>query len=108
MLAEGTVVVSYQMLGLRPATRDEDATLKHDWRTYRMPERSFTVPGALISPINPMLSTNHTDIPWYMLESVVLVAIAACLTSEIKTSHLRSIPKFNPTREFPYRETSGE
>ncbi|KAF8962900.1 hypothetical protein BDZ97DRAFT_1662289 [Flammula alnicola] len=95
MLGESTVYVSYQMLGLRPATRDDDADLKHDWRTYRMPERTFTVPGALVSPINPTLSSSHTNIPWYLLESSVLVAFAASLTQELTISELKHVYPFN-------------
>jgi hypothetical protein len=34
MLSEGTVTVSYQVLGLRPATVDDDPDNRHDWRTY--------------------------------------------------------------------------
>ncbi|KAF8967518.1 hypothetical protein BDZ97DRAFT_1903384 [Flammula alnicola] len=108
MLAERTVSVSYQMLGLRPAITDDDPELKHDWRTYRMPERSFTVPGALIGPVNPTLSSSHTDVPWYLFESSVLVALAASLTQELTVSQLKSIPKFGPTRDFPYLEASAQ
>ncbi|KAF8964489.1 hypothetical protein BDZ97DRAFT_1660101, partial [Flammula alnicola] len=108
MLAEGTISVSYQMLGLRPATTDDDPGLKHDWRTYRMPERSFTVPGALVGPVNPSLSSSHTDVPWYLFESSVLVALAASLTQELTISQLKSIPKYAPTKHFPYLEASGE
>jgi hypothetical protein len=44
MLSEETVTVSYQIVGLRPATVDEDPERVHDWRTYRMAEEnSFTV-----------------------------------------------------------------
>ncbi|KAG6905362.1 hypothetical protein DXG01_003229 [Tephrocybe rancida] len=31
ILAEGTVTVSFQVLGLRPATSDDDPTLQYDW-----------------------------------------------------------------------------
>jgi len=53
MLEEDTVTVSYQMLGLRPATSDDDPEGKHDWRTYAIDEKTHTVPGRLIQPINP-------------------------------------------------------
>ena len=46
MLSEETVTVSYQVVGLRPATVDEDPERVHDWRTHHMAnEHSFTVPG---------------------------------------------------------------
>ncbi|KJA25396.1 hypothetical protein HYPSUDRAFT_53262 [Hypholoma sublateritium FD-334 SS-4] len=107
MLAEGTVLVSYQMIGLRPAMANEDTSLKYDWEMYWMPERSFTVPGALIGPVNPALSTTHTDIPWYMFQSSVLVALVASLMQDLSVSQLKSIPKYAPSSDFPYREASG-
>lgn len=62
MLDEDTVTISCQMLGLRPATSDDDPDQKHDWRTYTIKERSFTVPGRLIQVVNPSLSKTHTTI----------------------------------------------
>jgi hypothetical protein len=53
MLPEKIVSVSYQLLGLRPATSLNDADMNHDWRSYTIPERSFTVPGRLVQAINP-------------------------------------------------------
>lgn len=38
MLSEDVVTVSYQVLGLQPATVDDDPGCGHDWRTYRMDE----------------------------------------------------------------------
>ena len=50
ILTEEKVTVSYQILGLRPATSEDDPELLHDWRTCRIEEQSFTVPGQLIQP----------------------------------------------------------
>lgn len=65
MLGEDTVTVSYQMLGLRPATFDDDSEGIHDWRSYSMDEQSFTVPAWLIQSINPTISKTHVRIPFY-------------------------------------------
>jgi hypothetical protein len=110
MLQETTVVISYQMLGLRPATSDNDPTQRHDWRTSTMREQSFTVPGRLIQSINPTISMNDKDVKnvFYLLESTVLVALAASLFQTLETSDLKSIPKMAPTLEFPYREASDK
>ena len=59
MLSEEAVTVSYQVLGLRPTTLNDDPDGIHDWWTYRMDEKSFTVPGRLVQPINPKISTTH-------------------------------------------------
>ena len=67
MLAEETVKVSYQMLGLQPVTLADDPDGRHDWRTYMMAERSFTVPGRLIQSVNPTTSKTHLSILFYLL-----------------------------------------
>lgn len=108
VLHEKASQVSFQILGLRPATDSDDPDLKHDWRTYRMKERSFTVPGALISPLNPSLSTTHAEMPWYLLSSTVLVAVAAMLTEGRTPEQLRHVPKIARSKAFPYCEKAGE
>ena len=108
MLGEDTVTVSYQMLGLRPATLDDDPEGIHDWRTCSMGEHSFTVPGRLILSINPAMSKNHVQIPFYLLQSSVLVALTASLFQTLTVSNLKEVPTFAPTNEYPYREGSGE
>jgi hypothetical protein len=108
MLAEGTVIVSYQMLGLRPATLADDPEGTNDWRTYMMGERSFTVPGRLVQSINPTTSKTHLSIPFYLLQSTVLVALTASLFQSLSLSDLKTVPKLVPTKEYPYRESSGE
>jgi hypothetical protein len=78
MLGEDTVSLSYQLLGLRRATSDDDPEHQHDWRTYPVDEQSFTVPGCLVQPINPSISKTHKGLlPFYLLESAVLVALTA-------------------------------
>jgi len=108
MLAEGTVSASYQMLGLQPATLAEDPDGRHDWRTYTMTEQSFTVPGRLIQSLNPTTSKTHLTIPFYLLESTVLVALAASLFQSLTISDLKNVPKLAPTKEYPYRQGSGK
>jgi hypothetical protein len=69
MLNEDKVTISYQTLGLQPATSDDDPDKNHDWRTYLIKERSFTVSGCLIQVVNPSLSTTHSNIPFYLFQS---------------------------------------
>jgi hypothetical protein len=108
MLPEETVTVSYQMLGLRPATLADDPDGQHDWRTYMMAERSFTVPGRLIQSVNPTTSKTHLSIPFYLLQSTVLVALTASLFQSLTVSNLKTVPKLALTMEYPYRQGSGE
>ena len=107
MLGEGTVTVLYQMLGLRPVTSDDDPENRHEWRTYGIDEQTFTVPGSLIQPINPMTSKTHTGLPFYLLESAVLMALTASLFYSLTVSYLKCIPKLSSSKEYPYRKASG-
>lgn len=108
MLAEGTVTVSYQMLGLQPATLADDPEGRNDWRSYMMSKCSFTVPGHLVQSINPTTSKTHLSMPFYLLQSTVLVASTASLFQSLSLSNLKSVPKLAPTKEYPYCEASGE
>ena len=108
ILSEETVVVSYQMLGLRPATLADDPEGQHDWRTYTISEQSFSVPGCLIQSVNPTTSKTHLSIPFYLVQSTVLVALTASLFQSLTVSNLKSVPKLAPTKEYPYRQSSGK
>ncbi|KAF8054503.1 hypothetical protein FPV67DRAFT_1440289, partial [Lyophyllum atratum] len=102
--------VSYQLLGLCATDSTDDPTLKSDWRTYRMlSERSFTVPGSLIQPINPDTSTPKSvrEKTFYLLDSRVLVALAASIFQSLSSSELKSVPKMTVQKEYPYRERLG-
>jgi hypothetical protein len=108
MLDENTVTISYQMLGLRPATTDDDPDQKHDWRTYTITERSFTVTGRLIQVVNPTLSKTHTNIPFYLFQSSVLIALTASIYRRLTAPHLKAVPKIATSQAYPYREASGK
>jgi hypothetical protein len=109
-LAESTIMVSYQLLGLRPTDSLDDPTMKMDWRTYQTPsELSFTVPGRLIQPINPETSEPQSvgEKLFYLLESRVLVALAASIFQSLTASEFKSVPKTPVKPEYPYRERLG-
>jgi hypothetical protein len=107
ILQEKTVMVSYQLLGLRPATLDDDPSSLSDWRSCRIEEHSFTVPGQLIQPINPAISTHVPHSTFYLLDSQFLVALAASLLEYLSASDIKNIPKLAVSHTFPYREGSG-
>jgi hypothetical protein len=109
MLSEDAVTISYQIVGLRLATVDEDPECVHDWRTYHMAkESSFTVPGRLIQPINPTPLNVEAGPGWYLFQSSVLVALAASIFQQLTVSNLKNVPKLVSFNEYPYREASGE
>src|SRR5271168_704608 len=61
------------------------------------------------STLNPQLRKRIRvlTLPFYLLESAVLVALSASLFQSLTISYLRRVPKFSPSKEYPYREASG-
>lgn len=110
-LPENTVAVSYQLLGLRPASSDDDPSGKYDWRSCRASEEhTFTVPGRVTLPLNPKLSdaVEIAHSAFYLLESRALVALSASLCEYMTLTDMKSIPKLAPMKDFPYREITGK
>ena len=73
-----------------------------------MPGRSFTVPRRLIQSVNPTTSKTHLSIPFYLLQSTILVALTTSLFQNLTVSNLKTVPKLALTTEYPYRQGSGE
>jgi len=107
ILCESITTVSYQLMGLRPATTEDDPESKNDWRSYSMEEHSFTVPGRLVQAVNPNISTNKMGTPFFLFDSTFLVALVASLSGFLSVSDFKGIPKLAPTNQFPYREVAG-
>jgi hypothetical protein len=108
LLEEEMVTVSYQMLGLKPATLDDDPAGVHDWRTQTIAENSFDIPGYLIEPIDPTITSKEGVVrPYFLLQSSFLVALTASLFQKLTISQLKRVPTLLPTKDFPYREISG-
>ncbi|KAF8059244.1 hypothetical protein FPV67DRAFT_1426519 [Lyophyllum atratum] len=106
VLCEPAVTMSFQFLGFRPTTSDDDPTLKLDWRSFTLPtEQTFSVPGRLVQPLDPtFLTANLFNMFYY---SAVMV-IAATLLGVLKPSDLPKLPTVQRTKDFPYRERSGK
>ncbi|KAF8066505.1 hypothetical protein FPV67DRAFT_1652976 [Lyophyllum atratum] len=109
VLNESTVSVSYQVLGFRPATSTDDPSLNHDWRSYKFSDKhTFTVPGCLIEAIDPTYVTKELFHSFYLMESGTMVALTSSLLEKFKRSDRSNIPTLQRTKEFPYRERSGD
>ena len=72
-----------------------------------MEEHFFTVPGRLVQPVNPNISTNEMRTPFFLFDSIFLVALVASLSGFLTLSDVEGIPKLAPTNQFPYREVAG-
>lgn len=106
LLTEKTVRVSYQALGLVPATAEDDISLKHDWRAAPLlPIHGTSLPGSLVVPIDPDLSSSAT--PFYLLDSPSLIALTATLYDRVHPAHTRAIPVVPSQLGYPYREKHG-
>ena len=106
-LTEPSVYISYQMLTLVPATTEDDPDLKNDWRWTGKRGSPLRVPGCLVQPINPSVSTKELGNPYYLFESSVLMATGSSILERL-TEHAVSVPSVKKSETFPYRETTGD
>jgi hypothetical protein len=109
LLMEDTVSISFQLLGLRTSTSAEDTSSLYDWRTFTIPEVTFTVPGRFVETVNPAVAatTSQPSNIFYLLDSAFLVALSAGLIARLSLADLKTTPKIAPSKEFPYRELGG-
>ncbi len=101
------VVVSIQVLGLQPATSNDDASLRHDWRTCRIKETTVHIPGQFIQPIDPQLVTRGFEHMFYLFEGSALVGLAATILGQLTSKNVKELGRIAHTEDFPYREISG-
>jgi hypothetical protein len=106
-LLEQTVVISFQILRVVPATAEDDPTLKNDWVSGSLVRTVLSSPGRLVLPVDPAISTRVPGKPCYLFDSNVLRAFGARLLDLVTVHNNKSIPKFTPTESFPYREAQG-
>ncbi|KAJ7104685.1 hypothetical protein C8R44DRAFT_746366 [Mycena epipterygia] len=107
VLQERKVIVHFQILCLVPATTEDDPAEKRDWRSSGVLRNVLAIPGRLVLPVDPALSTRVAGKPYYLFESAALRAFGAQLLDEVTLDLNKHIPKFVPTSKFPYRESSG-
>ncbi|KAG6848163.1 hypothetical protein H0H93_002810, partial [Arthromyces matolae] len=108
-LGEPSVSISCQLLGLRPATTNDDPTQEYDWRTFTLPsERTFTISGALIQCVNPTMLSSDSSNSYYLFQSSSLLALATTIHQLMRAKDLRGIPAIPRSKDFPYRESSGK
>ncbi|KAJ7800018.1 hypothetical protein B0H13DRAFT_1673161, partial [Mycena leptocephala] len=93
LLADASAEVSFQIIRLVRATTDDDPAERHDWRWSReMDGPILRVPGCLVQPLNPTLSSRG-DKPTYLFESSELLIVAA-------TIHEHFLPRVQTPRTY--------
>ena len=107
LLSEPSVFVSFQMLHLAPATVEDSADLKHDWKWSLSRGTTHRVQGCLVEPINPDISIQQVGKPFYLLESTLLRSLGTLLLGQLTCEQANNIPQVKWSTYFPYHEESG-
>jgi hypothetical protein len=108
ILSERGAQVSYQGLRLVPASYSDDHDRIHDWRSLDLFCLSAKVPGALILPINPDITSHNLGDVFFLFQSSELMALATSLLDSIPCGHCKSIPLAKPSDYFLYQEQDGK
>ena len=108
ILSERAAQVSYQGLRLVPASYSDDHNGIHDWRSLDLFRFSAKVPGALVLPINPDVTSHNLCDAFFLFQSSELMALATSLLDSIPCGHHKSIPLAKHSDYFPYREQDGK
>jgi hypothetical protein len=95
------------MLHLIPATVDDSAHVKHDWKWSFSRGTSHWAQGRLIEAINPDISTKNIGKPCYLFESTLLRSLGTLLLGRITREDANNIPQVKRSAHFPYHEESG-
>ena len=107
VLSDKAAKVLYQGLCLVPASYSDDPDGKHDWRSSDLFRLSAKVPGEIVLPINPEVTSHNICDAFSLFQSAELMAFMVCLRDNIRRSHRKAIPLVEPSDHFPYREQDG-
>jgi len=108
VLCDKVAQVSYQGLRLLPASYLDDHDGKHDWRSSDLFRLTAKVPGALVMPINPDVTSPNLCDAFFLFQSSELMALAASLLDSIPHGHRKAIPQAKCSEWFLYREQDGK
>jgi hypothetical protein len=104
-LPEKTVVITYQIMQLRPISNEHvvNRPTEPDWQWNNRFGGVHKCLGHLVEPINPTLSTQDPHAPTYNFNSAELQAIAALLYTKVQTVEQSALPETSVSDTFPYR-----
>ncbi|KAJ7183864.1 hypothetical protein C8R46DRAFT_1186739 [Mycena filopes] len=107
VLPEQTVNVSFQFLKLIPVTTEDDPSQKHDWKSAGALTQTLKVPGRMVQPLDPTLSTARLASSHYLFESNALRILTASLFEQLTPQRRLVVPSVSSTKFYPYREGGG-
>jgi len=106
LLTDPTAKVDAQILCLRRATLEDDATQVHDWHwSSKMGPSCDDIIGHQVHPINPSISVQQPGKPAFLFESVFLVTLACNLFQDLMKQDRKNLPKVKQCEDFPYRSS---
>ncbi|KAH8977971.1 hypothetical protein EDB86DRAFT_3237290 [Lactarius hatsudake] len=107
ILLEDSVRVTYQAYSLVCTTPDDDSMHVNDWCTRELLPMKFKVLGFLIQPINPILVTPPSHMPYYLFDTATLLALTSSLCDRMTKHYVKLMPRTSQTHRYPYCETSA-
>jgi len=108
LLSEKVIQVSYQALHLVPASTTDDPNGINDWRSSNLFSLSAKVPGALVQPINPTVTSHIPCDSFFLFDTSTLMVIGSDLRDRIIHGHCKAIPHVKVSDAFPYQEQHGK
>src|SRR5438445_353987 len=72
-----TETITYRLVRVFPDNSDDYPSLKNDWKSSRLLSLNFQVPGILVHPIIPVVSTRVAGKPFYLFDSGILMALGS-------------------------------
>ncbi|KAF9006383.1 hypothetical protein BDZ89DRAFT_1233208 [Hymenopellis radicata] len=100
-LTDSTCTVKYQLLHLT-GTSDDEAEGQYDWKWSMKRGETYSVPGRLVHPYSPAVSTRTPGKPTWVFESPVLRALGMSMLDDLAMQDSALLPEVDPTPVFPY------
>ncbi|KAH9016176.1 hypothetical protein EDB85DRAFT_1875256, partial [Lactarius pseudohatsudake] len=109
VLREDTIQVTFQVYSLVCTPLDDDSAHGNDWCTREHLPMKFKVPGSLVQPINPCVTTPQapSHVPFYLFDTATLLSLTSSLCDRLTKPYLKLVPKTVRSHLYPYRERSG-
>ncbi|KAH9047053.1 hypothetical protein EDB84DRAFT_1264270, partial [Lactarius hengduanensis] len=109
VLREDTIWVTFQVYSLVCTPLDDDSAHGNDWCARERLPMKFKVPGSLVQPINPCVTTPQapSHVPFYLFDTATLLSLTSSLCDRLTKPYLKLVPKTVRSHLYPYCERSG-
>ncbi|EIW77944.1 hypothetical protein CONPUDRAFT_61354 [Coniophora puteana RWD-64-598 SS2] len=109
LLGEDSAKLSLQLIGLRPATVEDDPSQRYDWRSAPLLSIHLSdVAGRVITPVDPKLVIPGLEQQFFLLDTPTLISLTSSLHDKLVPHHVHHIASVSPRAfDFPYKEPAG-